>query len=235
MKPIPTKRRHIAAEIAAEETAVRLSKRQKAYEVPVGRDYWGNEIRETRWTWAKVPAPVSIGPDLDGPISEIASSLSADECPVSVAARLLRDHGVEINLPWTPALGVLIAEAVNLAAKELDYEFYALKPLVIDAVAEWRGVSSGWGSDGAFYLSAAGAGTVSFHDPNGEISGVSIEIASSGSWPYSWSGISRQWLAFECLADHPIRKTLALATAPKFSDHLRSVQPCLCGPVGQLP
>lgn len=242
MKMFSNEKQHLAMDLAAEESAVTLKRGQRSYTVVVNNGYGPTE--ETRWTWAKIPTSVEAQESElryewqmgdNGQMSYLPALVqdedireAMDGSPVDVAVRLLRWAGIEVRVPMSPALGVLIAEAVNLAAKELEYGFYQLKPLVCDEVAAWPGVQSGWGEDGAFYLAADGAGTCSFHDPNGE-------ITAGGKWPHPWSGVRRQAMAFECLADAPVRRQLAVITSPKLAAHLARHQPNLCGPIGQLP
>lgn len=135
-----------------------------------------------------------------------------DETPYDRARRWLREDGVrvEIALPFR-AMAVLVAEAVNAAAKAIDLEYYELKPAVVDWVASLPGVQSGWGEDGAFYLCAPEVGAVIFHDPN-------EEIESRGEWPHPWSGIVRQGYVFDVLAgDRDLLAALAKETAPTVS------------------
>lgn len=119
----------------------------------------------------------------------------ASESYVSIAEEWLREDGVAIGktLPFQ-ARAVLVAEAVNWAAKVINPEYYNIKPLVIDEVAGMPEVLSGWGEDDCFYLFHQEVGTASFHDPNGD-------IATQGSWDFPWSGVGRQEFVFDLLAE----------------------------------
>jgi hypothetical protein len=131
-----------------------------------------------------------------------------EETPVEQAERWLREDGVQLDktLPYA-AWAVLIAEAVNWAAKVIDGEYYDLKPRVVDYVSQCVGVRGGW-YGGAYYMYHYAVGVVSFHDPHGE-------ITASGCWPFPWSGVSRQEHVFECLAgDVGLIGVLAELTTP---------------------
>ncbi len=117
--------------------------------------------------------------------------------------------GVEISFRFASlaALATMVAEAVNWAAKTINYGYYALKPELVDYAAA-HAPRSGWGQDGAFYLWTPETGAVSFHDPGDE-------IGSAGEWPWPWHGISRQDTAFEVLAGNPeLLRHLAILTTP---------------------
>jgi hypothetical protein len=128
--------------------------------------------------------------------------------PLDEAVYRLRQSGVAVPAGWwEPSLLPLIGEAVNWAAKTISLSFYDLKAEVVDAIAQIRGVVSGWSEDGTFVLYHPEVGTIHFHDPGGE-------IESGGEWPHSWSGVERQSLAFEALVNADLRRQLAEATAP---------------------
>jgi len=135
--------------------------------------------------------------------------------PVAIAAGALRNAGVSVEVSTETIEGaIMIAEAVNLAAKVIDDGFYELKPKVIDAAAE-MGARGGWGEDGAFYLYHESVGVASFHDPW-------CEIGSGGEWHTPWSEVTRQELAFQLLVDENLRREVALKTSPKFSEMRKS-------------
>jgi hypothetical protein len=104
-------------------------------------------------------------------------------------------------------LGVLVTEAVNLAAKYLDEGFYGIKPELVDYVAGLPGVESGWGYDGVFYLYTPATGACCFHDPY-------QQITAEGHWPHPWSGIRRQDQAFRLLTNTKKRAQIARRTRP---------------------
>ena len=129
------------------------------------------------------------------------------ESILSMAAAALESVGVSVPVsPWDVGGAVMIAEAVNWAAKVIDEEFYSLKPRVIEAAVE-IGADGGWGDDGCYYLASERSGVASFHDPFGE-------IRAGGSWDHPWSGVRRQDAAFHILTDTRIRRVFREATAP---------------------
>lgn len=129
------------------------------------------------------------------------------ESILSAAAAALEAAGVSVPVsPWDTTGAVMIAEAVNWAAKAIDEGFYFIKPRVIEA-ASAIGCDGGWGADGCYFLADDRAGVVSFHDPFGE-------IRADGSWDHPWSGIRRQDAAFSILADARVRRVFREATAP---------------------
>lgn len=103
-------------------------------------------------------------------------------------------------------VALLTAEAINLAAKVIDADFYNLKPSVIDAAME-LGCIGGWNGD-VFYMEVENGhvGVVSFHDPYSQ-------ITSNGYWPHGWSGIKRQDMAFELLINPTVRRVYSEATS----------------------
>lgn len=112
--------------------------------------------------------------------------------------------GAERISAQTPTAALVITEAVNLAAKEVDAGFYFIKPSLI--VASWKmGCAFGEGKDTAgyqvYYLGDPIAGVASFHDPDGEVEHIIRTILHEEVpvWEYKWSGIIRQDQAFQIL------------------------------------
>ena len=119
----------------------------------------------------------------------------------------LESAGVDVPCsPWDTAGAIMIAEAVNWAAKTIDYKFYGIKPAVIDAAIA-IGCDGGWGSDGCFFLADDRVGVASFHDPAGD-------IRADGHWPHPWTGVRRQDAAFDILVNPAVRRLYREATAP---------------------
>ena len=126
---------------------------------------------------------------------------------VDQAIAALEFYGIPVPVSGQTASGLLmIAEACNLAAKEVDYSFYAVKAAVIDAAIA-AGCTGGWGNDGVFYLHHPEAGVACFHDPYGE-------ITACGEWEHPWSGIYRQDHAFRIMANGHVRRVMAESTSP---------------------
>ena len=102
----------------------------------------------------------------------------------------------------TPAAAVAFAEAVNLSAKTYNSNMYTLKPAVI--VAAWKvGATFGVGEDDAHYLFDPYVGTASFHNPDGSIEYIVENKLGEKvpEWQYKWSGVTRQYEAFDVLRD----------------------------------
>lgn len=135
---------------------------------------------------------------------------------VQYAIEKLLADGIELpsisaEIDDADPLVVCVAEAVNLAAKVLDSDYYELKPKLVAYLFTHFPVEGGWGDDGAFYLYAKGVGTVSFHDPIGEIEAL---VGDSHIWPHQWTGVMRQYCAFEILQDKTVRDHFAAKTDP---------------------
>ncbi len=137
----------------------------------------------------------------------------------------LESYGVTVDgsgyLSVTEAAGnILIAEAVNLAAKELNPEFYELKAHVFVEAAESGkeyGVSVYFNDqDGTWSLYHKDVGVVSFHDPNNNITRLIKEADLYFSKPYGWSGLYRQDQAFELLNDAELLQKVSQDTSPEF-------------------
>lgn len=126
---------------------------------------------------------------------------------VSLAASALAEYGIETPYStWEAPTALLVAEAVNHAAKTIDEGFYLLKPRVIDAAFQ-MGCEGGWGDgDGVFYLFTEKTGVACFHDPMNE-------IKSTGRWYEPWSRIPRQNMAFAILRSKAVLRLYAETTA----------------------
>ena len=142
----------------------------------------------------------------------------------SDASRVLNDvrkclvyNGVNIDInEQTPDGAVAVAEAVNLAAKRINGDFYNIKPDVIVSAA-LMGASLWYNDDDyTWSLYSKGIGTASFHDPNDEIyylvEKYDIPVKK---WDYGWSGVARQENAFDLLKSPKLRKRLADLTRPR--------------------
>lgn len=135
------------------------------------------------------------------------------ESPIDTAARWLREDGIvnmlSDNLSFADR-AVLLCEAVNAAAKAIDDGYYWIKASLVSWVSELPEVISGWNTEKeVYYLFTKNAGTVSFHDPAGE-------ITASGNWPHEWSGVTRQENALDVYAgDESLLTEMVLATTPE--------------------
>ncbi len=105
--------------------------------------------------------------------------------------------------PLDPAVALALAEAVNLAAKSIDYRFYQIKSAMI--ISAWKiGNRFGYNKDDSTYnLFHPDLGTASFHDPGDEIYRIVRNTLDEHElipeWEHEWSGITRQELAFRIL------------------------------------
>ncbi len=145
------------------------------------------------------------------------------------ARRLLEANGIEIEGEGYRSVGesakrLLIAEAVNWAAKKIDPGFYALKPYVF-AEAAILGAADGvqvfreYDEESGYTIWAVHhkeVGELSFHDKYDEIAPLLDGAEVLYSAPYVWSGISRQPEAFNTLRDPLKVKELATAAAPRY-------------------
>lgn len=162
---------------------------------------------------------------------EITCSYNPDRVDTALeeAGKKLGEHGITLGEGYhsvSPGAGnILIAEAVNWAAKSLDYGFYELKPYVIAAAARdgaGRGVyvQKSEDEDGQIVwdLYHPEVGVASFHDPYGEVetlvNGMETEVDFTPR-PFPWSGVERQSEAFRMLADPEAVGEMAVRTAPE--------------------
>lgn len=138
-----------------------------------------------------------------------ATPFTDDTPALQRAAAALADAGIDLGgrCWWRVEDAILIAEAVNLAAKVIDPEFYALKPDCVRECVE-MGADGGW-RGGIFYLYHPSVGVASFHDPFDQ-----IEVEGSTGWPFEWSGVYRQEQAFDLLVDRKALLRMRFATAP---------------------
>jgi hypothetical protein len=157
------------------------------------------------------------------------------------AVGLLQENGVEVygNGYYSvapEAANILVAEAVNLAAKTIDYEFYDIKPAVFVEAAE-RGAGNGVyvyrdmddDENTVWRMYHRDVGAIGFHDPYGEITllidGKKVDYAPA----FEWSGIYRQDQAFDLLKDPDLVAKMAEHTKPEFmtpliEEQLKEVQ-----------
>jgi len=147
--------------------------------------------------------------EIERELSLYAEPEPEPETPYEMAVFWLQRYGIRMLTvhPDDPPGAVLVAEAVNLAAKVVSPSFYDFKAACFDWAAEQRGVISGWGADEAFYLYHPEVGVVCAHDPN-------EEIETEGYWPHPWHGVERQSYAFEQLTDHELLEYFREATRP---------------------
>lgn len=127
----------------------------------------------------------------------------------------------------SPVAGnILIAEAVNWAAKEIDYGFYELKPYVFAAAAK-EGAGRGVyvqeyvdeNGEAVWDLFHPEVGVASFHDRYGEVktllNGMENEVYFT-PYRFPWSGVERQSEAFNMLENPELVGEMAVRTAPEF-------------------
>ncbi len=162
---------------------------------------------------------------------ERARVLDPEISAIALAEQCLALHGigfsqeVERNISEA-ARSVLLAEAVNWAAKDIDTGFYTLKPAIFVEAAE-QGARSGVyihydSHDRTWNIGHAESGVVSYHDPGGEIADQIAERGKShfhfSEKPFSWSGVTRQERAFLALRHLDYVDNLASVTAPVFEE-----------------
>lgn len=115
---------------------------------------------------------------------------------------------------------ILLAEAINLAAKVHDYSLYYFKPLVIFAAAK-EGAFLWFGEDENYndvaYLWHNSVGTASFHgvDSIWDFPDDIKDTIGYQNWNFPWSGITRQWAAFDVLVSKELLEQFAVATRPR--------------------
>ncbi len=118
---------------------------------------------------------------------DIAEQLKDGANPIELAKKALDIYSIRpsddiLESFSSDAVNILIAEAVNLAAKTHDYTFYELKPAVFVQVAQ-EGKDAGVfihhePNEGTWSLGHSDVGVVNFHDPNNEIKYAIDEIGS---------------------------------------------------------
>lgn len=142
------------------------------------------------------------------PEPESDASLTEWEAdPLTAAVRSLQKNGVDVRVdPYSPEGAVLIAEAINWAAKAICPSYYEVKPIVWAAVASMPEVTGGWADDNTYALYHPQAGTVHAH--------MMGDMTAGGSWPHPWSGVRRQNWAFRLLRSERARRLMAWMTEP---------------------
>ena len=149
----------------------------------------------------------------EDPIAALLAVLESDDSSwrrlAALQAALYAVDEAAALVPATSWGAQLLAEAVNWAAKTVDPQWYAVKPLAW-ALAFELGCAGGWGDDGCFYLSSPEAGVSCAHDPGGELRDL---VPERHTWPHAWSGIYRQDLAWEIIRCAETRSKIAALTA----------------------
>lgn len=121
----------------------------------------------------------------------------------------LRKENIDINVDDVSqeALALLLLEATNLSAKEIDSRFYDDKVTIANFIFAnctniyWYSDES-WGFD-CYYFWHPEVGQVSIHDPFGQIEVGSTKLRYK---PQKWSKLPRQNLAYEILKDPELRR-----------------------------
>ncbi len=165
-------------------------------------------------------------------LADSAYGLFEDEDYVSVVdigRQMLEAYqveGAESISAQSPTGAVAIAEAINLAAKEISYSFYSLKPMLV--VLVWKlGGDFGFGEDNAYHLGTNSTGVASFHDPYDEIGSLVLNSLNERIpvWNHGWSGVVRQDDAFNILRDLEegpgLAEQYAEATSTEDMRHIR--------------
>jgi len=124
---------------------------------------------------------------------------------------------------YDPKGALMLAEAVNWAAKVIDPDFYAIKPLLVVACSLLNNVESGW-DRGVFYLYHNSIGEVSFHDPYDQIWDCQTILGiPRNKWEHGWSEINRQPLAFDTLTNPKLQKRLANLSNTKYRAKIKNM------------
>ena len=121
----------------------------------------------------------------------------------------LRENNVDINVDdiSQEATALLLLEAVNLSAKEIDSRFYDDKVVIANYIFAhctniyWYRDES-WGFD-CYYFWHPEVGQVSIHDPYEQIEVGKTKLRYK---PQKWSKLPRQNLAYEILKDPELRR-----------------------------
>ena len=117
------------------------------------------------------------------------------------------DINIDVSDVSQEATALLLLEAVNLSAKEIDSRFYDDKIVIANYIFAhctniyWYRDES-WGFD-CYYFWHPEVGQVSIHDPFGQIEVGSTKLRYK---PQRWSELPRQNLAYEILKNPDLRK-----------------------------
>lgn len=121
----------------------------------------------------------------------------------------LRENNIDINVDdiSQEAVALLLLEAVNLSAKQIDPCYYDDKVTIANFIFAnctdiyWYSDQS-WGFD-CYYFWHPEVGQVSIHDPFGQIEVGKTKLRYK---PQKWSELPRQNLAYEILENPDLRK-----------------------------
>ena len=120
----------------------------------------------------------------------------------------LRRNNVEINVDdiSQEALALLLLEATNLSAKEIDPCFYDDKVTIANFIfahcTDYWYSDESWGFN-CYYFWHPDIGQISIHDPFEQIEVGSTNLKYKVQ---KWSGLPRQNLAYEILKNPDLRK-----------------------------
>ena len=121
----------------------------------------------------------------------------------------LRENNIDINVDdiSQEAVALLLLEAVNLSAKEIDPCYYDDKVIIANFIFAncnniyWYSDES-WGFN-CYYFWHPDIGQISIHDPYEQIVVGSTKLRYK---PQKWSELPRQNLAYEILKDPELRR-----------------------------
>lgn len=178
------------------------------------RDYHDIVESQIRWDRNTDDAFDYLSYKFGGPIAAAENIRRHIQC-------LLEEDFVEFGDAYygvsVAARYILVAEAVNWAAKVIDYQYYQYKNLILYAATVCGGTIDWFAQDefgnDVYYIYHKEVGTASFHQfwENG----WEFDHGSPRKFRAEWSGWYRQDQAFDLLVDRDLLKLYAWGTRPR--------------------
>lgn len=162
-------------------------------------------------------SPKELEKELLEPEPEYVPQTEGEELLLSAKKEIEEFTGEPFPLSHIdPDGAVALARAANYMAKTTDN--YTAKVKAFAGAAMLKGVESGWGDDGCFYISGPLGQEASAHDPYGDLYNLLSELdqtIANQQWPKPWSGKIRQPYAFEIAKGIPKRRERAIKKSLK--------------------